>query len=240
MSLLSTSNTTFQSYDNPMGRTFAAGLLRLDGTQKELFNGLLDTLIRHQKQLAPSMDQYQVKVRQAFVAKSFSAAQLQQGWKKLAATTETRLSGETAFQMVNLWESLQPNQKQQAEKHLNTLQSAWSSTAAKSLNELKQKQSQRLNSISSKMTLNPAQKGALQTMVIDPNAVLAWQQGVRNEINTLIRQLRTPGSNVRVLQKYLLPLYSNERYLTVQLKKLETLHGKLSPEQRQQLIQAMK
>ncbi|PKL78013.1 MAG: hypothetical protein CVV27_04130 [Candidatus Melainabacteria bacterium HGW-Melainabacteria-1] len=240
MSLLVQGQSSPQSHDNAMTRSVMMGLLGLDGTQKELFNGLLDTLGRQQKQMAPSISQFQAKVRQSFASKSFNAQALQQQWTQMASQQERKMAAETAFQMVNLWDSLKSNQRQQAEKQLNRLQSAWNDSAAKSLKDMQQKQTRRMQGIKAKLSLNASQQGALQAMVIDPKAVLAWQQGIRNEINALIRQLRGPGSNVRVLQTHLEPIYGNARYLSVQLKKLETLHAKLSPAQRQQLLLVMK
>lgn len=240
MSLLAPPQASDPGYDNPMTRNLIAGILRLDGTQKTLFNNLLDTLRQQQRQMAPGIGQYQAQVRQAFASANFSAARLQQQWTARSAQQENRMAGETAFQMVNLWAALKAEQRQQAESQLNQLQSAWNSTAGKSLGDLQQKQARRLQGIASRLSLDPAQQGALQTMVLDPKSVLAWQQGIRREINQLIVQLRSPGANVRVLQKSLQPIYANERYLSVQLKKLETLHARLTPAQRQQLLLAMR
>ena len=237
MALISqTANKPGGSYDSPAQRTIAATLLGLDQIQRQRFDSVLDTLKRHQSQLRPLVRQFQGQARHAFGSKSFRAAGMQAHWQQVAGAKETHNSGEAAVQLHSLWQSLKPGQRQRAEQQFNDLKAKVSSTTSKNLASIRQRQTQRLRAILPKLQLSQAEREALLAMVLDPNEVLARQAGIRQDIEALIRQLKAPGSNIRGLRQVLTPLYQNQRHWQAQLQKLQSLHGRLNSQQRQQLL----
>ncbi|MEZ0374773.1 MAG: hypothetical protein ACAI44_37140 [Candidatus Sericytochromatia bacterium] len=228
------------SYDSPAKRTMAATALLLDGNQRQRFESLLDTVKRHQTQLGPLVRQFQAKARQAFAAPGFSAAGMQAQWQKLAGAQEAHTAGEATVQLVSFWQGLNTWQRQQAEQRFAELQSRVSATTREKLKAIQQRQSQRLREILPGIALDAAQRAALLTMVIEPEEVLTRQNSIRQELAVLVKALKAPGSNIRSLQPLFTPLYRNQRHWRAQLSKLQSLHAKLSPKQRAQLIAALK
>lgn len=240
MSLLSKAETQPRDkYNNPMTRTMIAGLLGLDDTQTQHFNGLVDTLNKHQAQLKPPVRQFQAKARLAFASQRFSAAELTTAWRALSLARENRSATETALALISFWKTLGPTQRERVDAQLGSLQARWHEAATASLAELHQKQSARLRAITAGMKLDAAQLKVLQSLVIDPKAVNLWQQGIRKELEGVHARLKAPGANLRSVEAVILPLYHNERYFKVQLEKLQALHARLSPAQRAQILKAL-
>lgn len=238
--LISQQRPAQRQSNSAVSSTMAATLLGLNATQKQLFDRFGETLRRQNGQFEAPVRNFQQAVRQAFVGNSFNASQLQGRWRQAAGPVEARMATEASLELLAFWKSLGSEQRGKIDSQLVSLKGRWQTEAQATLAKLRQKQEQRLRTISSGIQATGPQQNALKALLIDPKVAYDKQMATRRRFEALHVHLKSNKANGRSVEGHLRTLYNNESYFAPQLTRLQQLHAQLKPAQRQKLVQLLK